>query len=172
MWPVWHGSPPTVPTAAAMVWAAAGLPRTQSCAWVSLLPVLPFPSCSLPGSHKGVLKMQIFSCPCSAGSAPLPGCLPEAVTALCRASKRCLLAALLAALVTSCVPHTRPPAVPGRPLLLAARTFSEACPVPTVVLPPFQDLKSIFSLFRPSSALTLCAKSLLKTPNRDNHPSL
>lgn len=39
-------------------------------------------------------------------------------------------------------------------------------------LPRPQDLKGFFSFSKPYSVLTLCLKPLLKTPNRDNHPSL
>lgn len=127
-----HPPPPTVPTVVAMVWATACLPWTQSCSRVSLLLTLPFPSCSPPGSPKGVLKTADLLLSALSQRRASPWAPSGAGHAPRCASEGCRLAARPAALVPSCVPHP-----PGR----LQSPAPARCGLPSAcgVRPPFQD---------------------------------
>ena len=115
----------TAPPPTAQLWPAACLPRAQRCPCVSLLLVLPFPSRSFQAARREFGKLQICSRPWSAGALispsasrrwlqplaclrgrrPRPPCRPRGIPGIPRST------------------HTRPPAAPDRPVLLAACAF-------------------------------------------------
>ena len=61
---------------------------------------------------------------------------------------------------------------PGLPTLLPICAFQRLPSSWRVLSPDLRTRNASFHFSKPYSVLTLCLKSLLRTPNRDNHPSL